>query len=322
VSGREVRSVLALRALGLGDLLTAVPALRGARRHWPAARLTLAAPAALGGWLRDLGLVDEVLPAHGLAPLPPVPPPDVALNLHGSGPQSHRLLLDARPRHLVAFGCPEAGFGDGPSWRVEHEVDRWVRLLRSVGAECSVEDLRLPAGGPRGAHVVVHPGAASPSRRWPAERWAAVARALGADGRRVVVTGTADEAAACATVAAAAGGDSGAVDRCGRDDLASLADLVASAALVLSGDTGVAHLATAFGTPSVVLFGPVDPDLWGPRVDPDLHAVLWHGSPDRPGDPHATVLDPALARIAVEEVLDAAGGLLARPVPVGADRTA
>jgi ADP-heptose:LPS heptosyltransferase len=63
--------VLALRALGLGDALTGVPALRGLRRRWPAARLVLAAPPGPGGWLRDLGLVDAVLPAAGIAPLAP-----------------------------------------------------------------------------------------------------------------------------------------------------------------------------------------------------------------------------------------------------------
>jgi ADP-heptose:LPS heptosyltransferase len=83
---------------------------------------------------------------------------------------------------------------------------------------------------------------------------------------------------------------------------------VAAARVVVSGDTGVAHLATAYRRPSVVLFGPVSPALWGPppRVGPGggpLHAVLWHG--DGTGDPWATELDPALARVTVDEVVQA-----------------
>ena len=71
------------------------------------------------------------------------------------------------------------------------------------------------------------------------------------------------------------------------------------ALLVVSGDTGVAHVASAYGTPSVVLFGPVSPARWGPPADP-RHQVLWHG--DGTGDPHGADLDPALQRITVDEV--------------------
>lgn len=110
-------TVLALRALGLGDALTGVPALRGLRRAFPGARLVLAAPAAVGGWLRHLGVVDDVHQSAGLSPLQwSAPPPQVAVNLHGRGPQSHRLLQAAGPGRLVAFAAPEAGHLAGPPW--------------------------------------------------------------------------------------------------------------------------------------------------------------------------------------------------------------
>ncbi|MDU0315376.1 glycosyltransferase family 9 protein [Phycicoccus sp. M110.8] len=306
--------VLVLRALGLGDLLTGVPVLRGLRRRHPDAHLVLAAPARLGPWFTDLGLVDEVLPSSGLAPLTWAgPPPDLAVDLHGRGPESHRLLEALGPRRLLGFACPEADHVDGPPWLPdEHEVDRWVRLAAWGGVPCSVEDLRLPSDGARRDHVVVHPGAAAGSRRWPAERWAEVAAALAEDGHPVVVTGSPAEAALCARVAAHAG-----VEDCsGVDDLPGLFRRVATAALVLSGDTGPAHLATASATPSVVLCGPVDPAHWGPRIDGHLHRVLWHPRPGDPaGDPHADDLDPRLARTTVPEVLEAARTLLAaRPV--------
>jgi ADP-heptose:LPS heptosyltransferase len=85
--------------------------------------------------------------------------------------------------------------------------------------------------------------------------------------------------------------------------------VVAAARVVVSGDTGVAHLATAYRRPSVVLFGPVSPALWGPPTRPQ-HVVLWHG--DGTGDPWGAGLDPALARITVEEVTRALDGLLDR----------
>lgn len=262
----------------------------------------------------EVRVVDRALPTTGPGPVERTgAPPDVAVNLHGRGPQSHRALLALRPRVLVAFASAQAGVCCPPSRADEHEVDRWVRLVRSTGAECDLDDLRLPyEPEPRGRTVVLHPGAASGSRRWPVDRWKAVGRALARDGYDVVVTGVRAEADLCAAVAA----QPGLTDRCGRDDLRGLADLVARASLVLCGDKGVAHLATALGTPSVLLFGPVSPAQWGPPVDRGLHRVLWH--PDGaqgPGDPHGAALDPRLARITVDEVLGTARGLLSPLAP-------
>jgi ADP-heptose:LPS heptosyltransferase len=304
-----VTTVLALRALGLGDALTGIPALRGLRRAFPGARLLLAAPAGVGTWLRDLGVVDRVVATSGLGPIPwAEPPPDVAVNLHGCGPESHRVLRALRPGRLVAFAAPAVGHSDGPPWPAQaHEVDRWCRLSRWVGGPCSAEDLRLPART-RGTHVVVHPGAASGSRRWPIDRWAQVAAHLADEGHPVVVTGVPDEASLCAELAAA---HPGIEDACGEHTLAGLAELAGSARMVLCGDTGIAHLATAFGTPSVLLFGPTAPDRWGPRIDPGLHTVLWRPRDGDPrGDPHAEAVDPRLARITPEEVIVAAAALL------------
>ncbi|GEA88691.1 glycosyltransferase family 9 protein [Cellulomonas cellasea] len=321
--------VLVLRALGLGDALTAVPALRGVRRAWPDRRLVLAAPRAEGGLLRDLGVVDTVLEtdatgvsARGIAPdaaLPWDTRGHVAVNLHGRGPQSHHLLLRTAPARLVAFACPEAGHDAGPAWDdTEHEVARWCRLVRDAGGPCGAEDLRLPvppaSAGDAAlrADVVLHPGAASASRRWPVARWRAVLHDLTARGLTVALTGSAGEKDLVDQVAQAAAAPDLVHRTAGTLDLGGLVGLVARARLVVCGDTGVAHVATATGTPSVLLFGPVPPAQWGPAVDAELHTVLWHGSPGSPGDPHGAALDPALARITADEVLTGAHALLGR----------
>ncbi|MEW1980088.1 glycosyltransferase family 9 protein [Citricoccus sp. NPDC079358] len=306
--------VLVLRALGLGDALTGVAALRGVRRRYPDRRLVLAGPAATGRLLRDLDIVDEVLPVPGLVPLPPCPPGSVAVNLHGRGPTSHRLLQQVQPGRLIAFASPEAGHA-GPEWRAdEHEVDRWCRVVREAGGECSRADLRLRTRAaaedqrrfrtPPGP-VLVHPGAASASRRWPVERWRQVTAALAADGHRVLVTGSAAESSLGHAVST---GLAGVEDHTGGLGLSELSAMVRDAALVLSADTGVAHLATGWCVPSVVLFGPVPPARWGPAIDPDLHTVLWHGDPEAGswGDPHGDSLDSLLANVSVDEVVEAA----------------
>lgn len=88
-----------------------------------------------------------------------------------------------------------------------------------------------------------------------------------------------------------------------------LAAVVAAAGRIVCGDTGVAHLATALGTPSVVLFGPTPPLLWGPPADRPQHVALWSGNT---GDPHARVPDAGLLAIGVEEVAAALEGLAVR----------
>ncbi|HEX2411383.1 MAG TPA: glycosyltransferase family 9 protein [Solirubrobacteraceae bacterium] len=310
----SARRVVALRALGLGDLLTGVPALRALRRAYPEHRITLAAPAALAPLAELTGAVDETVDAVPLAPLDRrLHGAAVAVNLHGRGPQSHRILLAARPGRLIAFSP------SGVVWRAgEHEVVRWCRLLEESGIPAGPRDLRVAApdaDSPAPGATVIHPGAASEARRWLAERWAAVARAERGEGREVVVTGSAGERALAERVARAAGLPDSAV-LAGRTSLLELAALIAEAGRVACGDTGVAHLATAFGTPSVVLFGPTPPDEWGPP-DNGRHTVLWAG---RRGDPHGSQRDRGLLEIRVPAVLDALAALPAArfdPAPLG-----
>ena len=301
-----MRTVLALRALGLGDLLTAVPALRALARAFPGRRRILAAPRGLAPLALHAGVVDVVQDTRPLAPLDrALHRADLAVNLHGKGPQSRCLLAAARPRRLISFG------GDGPEWTPdEHEVARWCRLLRESGISADPTDLDVarparPVPAVAVGATLVHPGAASGSRRWPVERFAAVARAERAAGRHVLVTGGPDEVGLARSLGELAGLPNEAV-LAGRTDLLDLAALVAAAGRVVCGDTGVAHLATAYRTPSVVLFGPVSPELWGPPPDRPWHRALWAG---RTGDPHGDRPDPGLLEIHVSDALGALYGL-------------
>ena len=316
--------LLVLRALGLGDLLTAVPALRALREAFPEHRLVLAAPRALTPLAELTEAVDAVVDTEPLAPLDPaLAGADLAVNLHGRGPRSHRVLLGARPRRVIAFAHAEVPESrGGPEWRAdEHEVARWCRLLTESGvpadarrlelaptSEDALDEPRRAAGAAARGATVVHPGAASAARRWSPERFAAVARAERAEGRRVVITGSAAESELAHRVAAEAGLSEHAV-LAGRTDLLGLAATLAAAERVVCGDTGVAHLATALATPSVVLFGPTSPRHWGPPPGGGAHRALWAG---RTGDPHADAPDPGLLEIDVEEVLGALGELPVR----------
>jgi len=304
--GRPVAVVL--RPLGLGDLLTGVPAIRGIRAAVPGHRLVLATTRALEPLAALIDAVDEVLPAVELAPLDwSGPPPELAVDLHGKGPASHVVVAGLHPERLLTFDSP--GY-PGPSWYAdEHEVQRWCRLVsEGLDVDCDPDalDLAVPDVEPAVRDVaVVHPGAAHPGRRWPAERFAAVAAHLAASGLRVAITGGPAERELALAVADAAGLGAETV-LAGRTTSLELAAVIAAARVVVCGDTGVAHLASAYRRPSVVLFGPVSPALWGPPPRAQ-HVVLWHG--DGTGDPWGTTLDPALARITVEEVTTALDAL-------------
>lgn len=298
-------AALVLRALQLGDLLVAVPALRAIRRALPDHRLVLAT----SGWLAPVvdlvGAVDDLLPVAALEePLPFTPGVvDVAVNLHGGGPQSAAAVdaLGARltVRHALTAGDP------GPAWIEDlHERVRWVRLVQAAGMPGDPVDVRIArpsAESPSPGATVVHVGAAFPSRAWPIDRFASVARALEDAGRHVVFSGSAGERPR-ALDAARLGGFG--TDRvlAGRMGLAEFAALIADAAVVVTADTGAGHLASAYGTPSVVLFGPVPPERWGPPPGP--HIALTHAAL-RVGDPFAATPDPALAAITPDEVLTA-----------------
>ena len=298
--------ILMLRALGVGDLAAAVPALRGLRGHFPGRPLALAAPTWLTPLIELIGGVDRVVPTDGLAPKRwEIAPPDIAVNLHGSGPESHRLLRAAEPGALWAFASVDAGHLDGPLWaEEEHEVHRWCRLVEHYGVRTDASDLSLavPSVEVDRAVTIVHPGAKSPSRRWPPARFAAVARDLTRRGHRVVVTGSPAERDVAERVAGAAGLPASAM-LAGATGLAELAALVAHARLLVSGDTGIAHLATAYRTPSVVLFGPMPPRRWGPPPGRAQHRAIWHGTLAERGDATGPDVHPALLSIDVDEVL-------------------
>jgi ADP-heptose:LPS heptosyltransferase len=310
-SQADAEGVLALRALGIGDLLVAVPALRGLRRAFPGERLVLAAPEALGDLVELIDAVDELLPTPALGTLrwPGPPPPSAAVNLHGSGPESITDLSATGANRLITHHHPDVPDVDGPEWvEDQHEVRRWCRLLEWHGISAEVDDLAVPAPpgpSPAPGAVVVHPGTGLAPRRWPADRFAEVARALAGDGHEVVITGGHSERDLAHEVAANAGLGADAV-LAGHTELAELCALIAGASLVVCADTGAGHLATAFGTPSVVLFGPTPPARWGPPPDRSQHVALWGGNI---GDPFGSEPDPGLLRITTEEVLSAARGV-------------
>jgi ADP-heptose:LPS heptosyltransferase len=333
--------IVVLRALQLGDMLCAVPALRALHVEYPAARITLVGLP----WAREIAarfrryLYDFIefpgfpgLPerACDLAALPPFFDAvksrryDLALQMHGSGEIMNGVVAELGARHSAGFyragrHCPDperfVEWRDG-----EHEVLRYLRLVERLGIAPQGAALEFPLGEAdwrewhalglaRDAYAVIHAGAQLASRRWPAERFAAVADALAADGLKIVLTGTSGEAELVEQVKRAMRAP--ALQLAGLTTLGGLAALAARARLVVANDTGISHIAAAVKAPSVIIASGSDPARWAP-LDRQLHRVLHYDTACRPCAHSACPIGhPCALGVSAEEVINEARAVIA-----------
>lgn len=170
-----------------------------------------------------------------------------------------------------------------------HEVLQNLRLTAQLGTPAEagpqqaplryVLDPAAPAAvegwtnGPRPL-IAFHPGSGAPVKRWPPAQWVALAEhVVTAHGARVILTGApGDEAEQARTIAGQA--RVALTVAAGETTLETLAALYAACDLVVGPDTGPLHLAVAVGTPTVHLYGPNSPRIFGPWGDPARHHVL------------------------------------------------
>lgn len=342
----SAKEILCVRLDAMGDVLMTSPAIRALRDAVPGRRITLltsnagAAIARLipevddvivydSPWMKatpdrgsgpDLRMIEELsrrrfdgaviftvfsqsaFPAALLCYLAGVP-----LRLARCRENPYQLLTD-RVRETE----PESG--------ISHEVDRQLSLVRAVGATPRYDhlSLRVPPDathrisellchyGLQSPWAVLHPGASAPSRRYPADRFAQVVRLLEAAGWRIVLTGARSEAGLCRTILDAA---DDAISLAGALSLDELVALIARTQVLVTNNTGPAHIAAAVGTPVVDLYALTNPQHTPWRVP---SRVLSHDVPCRncfrsvcPESHHL-----CLTGVAPEQVASAAVALL------------
>ena len=124
--------------------------------------------------------------------------------------------------------------------------------IESFRRECGLAFDKRPV-------VALAPGAVGPSKRWPASAYAALTRRLIAEGFAVWVVGGPEEKSLAAEII----GDTTARDLTGHD-LRNAILALAAAAVAVSNDSGLLHVAAAAGTPSIGIFGPTSPWHWAP----------------------------------------------------------
>lgn len=343
--GDTPRRVAVLRALQLGDLLCAVPALRALRGALPNARITLIGLA----WAREFverfdHYLDDFLELPGFPGLPERPFDaaafvdfltaaqarrfDLAIQLHGSGSFVNPLTVMLGAQHNAGYYLP-GDYCPDPERFLAYpedvpEVKRHLALMEFLGVPPRGEELDFPVREAdrqalaelkdarhlrRGEYVCVHPGARYPSRRWGAERFAAVADQLGKMGLEVVITASRSEAELAASVAAAMRRPS--INLAGQTTLGSLAALLDGARLVVSNDTGISHVAAGVHAPSVVVVTGSDPKRWAP-LDRQRHRTVSHRVDCQPCE-HVTcpIGHPCATELSSQQVFEVARGLAA-----------
>ncbi len=199
--------------------------------------------------------------------------------------RAERLIGEDIPRERVARWF----FTERVQTRGVHVIEQAIEVLNTVAGDAL--PVRLPllpvdadaehkADAMTAPFVLINPGAGWGAKRWPAERYAAVAVRLRDAGYDVVVNAGPGEEALANEVAALSNGAAVAL----RSSIAGLIAVTRRASLVIAGDTGPLHLACALGKQVVGIFGPTDPARNGrlaadsaccaiPRVNATIRAM-------------------------------------------------
>ncbi|HQZ39732.1 MAG: putative lipopolysaccharide heptosyltransferase III [Acidobacteria bacterium] len=300
----------------IGDVVFTTPVIRAVKRRFPAARLTYLVEAASAPVVRHNPHIDDLVIVErprgwrrlrydwNLARRLRRQRFDVAIDLHG-GPRAAWLTRGSAAPVRIGYDLPGRrwAYTARIAWTASlvpprHSVLNQWDLLAPLGigpADPALDPVEMPltpdaiervdkrlrdAGVAADARLaILHVSAGNPFRRWPADRFAALAAALASDAQplRVVITSGPSEADAASRVALEArrlaADDGTRIVRIGEFDLEELAALITRARLYIGGDSGPLHIAATTPTPVVALFGPTLPPRSLPWRDPALPSI-------------------------------------------------
>lgn len=305
---KNLTKIAVFRALQIGDMLCAIPAVRALHNAYPDAEITLVGLP----WAKMLTerfptyfhslIIFPGYPGFAEQPVDYVAVPDfiktmqnkhfdLVLQMQGNGIISNPLTDLFAAKNIAGFYtknnfCPDKNlFIEYPD--NIHEIERHLKLIQSLGITEYTTDLEFPitdkdtedfekAALPvrPGEYIVIHPGARDVNRQWPAENFAAVADRFYKMGFKIVITGTRDEVEIVETVINHMKYEP--VNAAGKTSLGAVAVLIKNAAALISNCTGVAHIAAALKTKSMVISLDVEPYRWAP-LNQSLHkTIVWN----------------------------------------------
>jgi heptosyltransferase-3 len=257
--------VALVRLRSLGDCVLTTPALSILKGSRPDVKIGVVVEDRFAAVFENHPAVDAILApvAREVAGWRP----ELVVNLHG-GTRSMGLTLRSGAKFRAGFDhhthsylynvkIPSAQQVLGITRRV-HTAEHLASAMFYLGAKrCEIPRAWLFATAPAevAPYAVLHPMASDASKAWPAEGFLAVARHL-AERRElepVFLAGPNEDASAFCAYRVLAGAP-----------LAEVKGLIAGASAFVGNDSGPAHMAAAFGVPSVVIFGNSDAEIWGP----------------------------------------------------------
>ena len=299
-----------LRALQLGDLLCAIPAVRALRTAYPDAEITLLGlPWAAFFVERFNNYFDRFIHFPGYPGLPEQTYSaeewrkfvktmqdeefDLVLQMQGNGTIVNEILPVFEAKQLAGFYSSahpvESGifieYPDSIS-----EIRRHLLLMNHLGIPSRGEELEFPITEKDEEdfkklllpitdkkYVVVHPGSRGVARQWSPVYFAALADYCIEQGYTVVITGIKDEADITTELRKCM--KHAAIDLTGQTSLGAVAVLIKNAFMLISNCTGVSHIASAFATPSVVVSMDGEPERWAPLNKKIHHVIDWTKEP-------------------------------------------
>jgi ADP-heptose:LPS heptosyltransferase len=305
-----IRKIAILRALQLGDMLCAVPAIRALRKSCPHAEIVLLGlPWAATLIERFPHYFDRFIHFPGYHGLPEQEFTeqrlqsfikemrqekfDLILQMQGNGSFINELMPELGAKYIAGFYNSDndrksnlfMSYPDHGS-----EISRHIKLIEHIGIPSAGTHLEFPLttedyGGLAALHlslekkgyVCVHPGSRASWRQWPLQYFAMLADYCHEQGYAVVITGTKDEQSISHELQKWMRRP--AIDLTGKTGLGPVACLIKDAFMLISNCTGVSHIASAVQTPSIVISMDGEPERWGP-LNKDLHITIdWTKTP-------------------------------------------
>lgn len=312
---REFRRIVLLKPCCIGDVIFATPLLSALRRAYPDAQIDWVVGSMAINALRAHPAIHALIDSGPLAN--PASRPGSLLRLLTRLRGYDLVVVPDRSRlySLAALlaGIPQRagldsggrGFGYTLKARIDpaairHESDIYLDVGRALGIDVShcyvnvppsasalrrAAELQAQHGLVERRFVIVHPGGgvnagmSMVAKRWPAERFAALARrvaeALGTGTSVVLIGLPSDRAALDGVKAGLSDSVHSVIDLSNALSLAEIAALATRAALYMGNDNGVGHLAAAAGARLLMIFGPSDPRRYGPFVPPSQARYAW-----------------------------------------------